>query len=69
VTTKDSTYKWDTCAGQAILNALGGGCLDTAEVIENGNKVKSGIGQIQSFSKHLENRLATFDIPVYPLDH
>lgn len=31
--TKNSTYKWDTCAGQAILQAVGGDVIDLQQSI------------------------------------
>jgi len=44
ITAKDSTYKWDTCAGQAILNSLGGGITD----LRTGNRT--------IYHKPLQNR-------------
>ena len=40
-TSKGSTYKWDSCAGHAILNALGGGCFDMAQIRNGGKQVGS----------------------------
>ena len=41
-TTKGSTYKWDSCAGHAILSALGGSCFDMSRFWEGGNQVGCG---------------------------
>ncbi|KAK2575776.1 hypothetical protein KPH14_007161 [Odynerus spinipes] len=35
VLSKGSTYKWDTCASQAILRSLGGGIVDYQKFLEN----------------------------------
>lgn len=35
VLSKGSTYKWDTCATQAILRSVGGGIIDYQKFVEN----------------------------------
>lgn len=50
VSSKASTYKWDTCAGQALLNSIGGGCVayftpDQDLTYNTPNAGQSGIGQ------------------------
>ncbi|KAL2720335.1 inositol polyphosphate 1-phosphatase [Vespula squamosa] len=37
VLSKNSTYKWDTCAPQAILRSLGGGIVDYQKFLESTN--------------------------------
>lgn len=34
-----TTYKWDTCSGQAILNSLNGGVLDFQKTLSSGQPV------------------------------
>lgn len=37
---KNTTYKWDTCGPQAILNAIEGGLFKIEEIIESGQVVE-----------------------------
>uniref|UniRef100_A0A1B0ATQ1 Inositol polyphosphate 1-phosphatase n=1 Tax=Glossina palpalis gambiensis TaxID=67801 RepID=A0A1B0ATQ1_9MUSC len=39
VLSKGSTYKWDTCAPQAILRSLNGGIFDLSSSIEKGEPI------------------------------
>lgn len=45
--TKDSTFKWDTCAGQAILNAIGGDVIDLQASIKKKKPISLTYGESQ----------------------
>ena len=45
-TSKGSTYKWDTCAGHAILKAMGGNCLNLD--LEQSEEISYSKGQSES---------------------
>ena len=42
---KGSTYKWDTCAGQAILQAIGGGVINLRESMTQNKIVDLSYGE------------------------
>ena len=45
--TKDTTFKWDTCAGQAILNAIGGDVIDLQASIKKKKPISLTYGEAQ----------------------
>lgn len=53
-TSKGSTYKWDSCAGHAILNALGGGCFDMAQIRNGGKQVPLSYDKPRDGSEGIE---------------